>query len=175
MKKVFSTITILCIAGLCLITSKPAAIMRGMSTVELTRASDVAIEGEVKDVKSHWSSDGKIIVSRALIVNTRAIRGSVVQRQIIVEYEGGEVGGMGFRVSDVAPLEKGERVILFLRSGKSRINGNAFTIVGKGQGKYVVGNDGVARKGGFSVLQGTDVIDNNIPVDMLIDKIKRVQ
>ncbi len=94
---------------------------------------------------------------------------------ITVEYEGGEVGEMGLRVSDVAPLKTGEEVILFLKSGKSKIEGNVYNIVANAQGKYTIGEDGIARKYGFSVISGQDKIDYSIPADELINKIKEVK
>jgi hypothetical protein len=93
----------------------------------------------------------------------------------MVEYEGGEIGDIGLRVSDQSPLIKGEKVILFLRSGKSKKEGAAYNIVGKGQGKYVIDADGIARKGGFSIAGGKEDIDNNIPVDKLIEKINKIK
>jgi hypothetical protein len=47
--------------------------------------------------------------------------------------------------------------------------------VGKAQGKYTVGKDGMARKQGFSVGAGREAVDAEIPVDVLIEKIKSVQ
>jgi hypothetical protein len=161
--------------GLSLFCTDSSAVMQGMSTADLTRASDLVIEGDVTDVSAFWSRDGNSIISRATISQSYVIRGQTSRKRITVEYEGGEIGDTGFRVSDVAPLKVGERVILFLRSGASRINGNVFTIVGKGQGKYTVGSDGIARKGGFSVIQENEVIDNNIPVSDLIDKIRNTK
>jgi hypothetical protein len=149
--------------------------MRAMSTEELTGASDLVLEGEVKNVRSHWSKDGKTIFTRAVILDSYVIKGRVTQRHIAVEYEGGEIGDIGYRVSDVVPLREGEKVIIFLKSGKSKKDGQVFNIVGKGQGKYTVGNDGIARKDGFSILSGEELIDNNIPVGELIDKIKKIK
>ena len=168
----FLTIILFTFSLLC---AESSAVMEGMSTADLTRSSDMVIEGEVTDVSAFWSTDGNSIISRATILQSHVIRGHSFQRHITVEYEGGEIGDTGFRVSDVSPLTAGERVILFLRSGMSRISGNVFTIVGKGQGKYAIGNDGIARKGGFSIIQGNEVIDNNIPVQDLIDKIRNTQ
>jgi hypothetical protein len=155
------------------ISSHSLAIMWGLSTEELTIESDIVVQGEVKDVKAHWSRDGKSIFSRALIRKENIIKGIFGRRTLIVEYEGGEIGEIGLRVSDISPLKKGERVILFLRAGQSSKDGGAFHIVGKGQGKYIIGDDGIARKRGFSVLEGQEVIDNNIPLEELINKIKR--
>ncbi|UCH81172.1 MAG: hypothetical protein JSW20_00805 [Nitrospiraceae bacterium] len=131
---------------LCFLQSESSAIMTGMSTEHLTMESDHVVQGEIKDVKARWSSDGKSIISRALLIKQKMIKGMTIKRNLIVEYEGGEIGDVGLRVSDVAPLKAGEWVILFLRVGRSLKEGEVFNIVGKGQGKYVIGDDGIARK-----------------------------
>lgn len=157
------------------LSSSSSAIMKAMSTEELVKTSEIIVIGEVEDVKAQWSKDGKTIFTSASIVISDVIRGNIAQKKIIVEYEGGEVGDIGLRVSDVSPLSNGEKVILFLRSGKSKQEGVVHNIVGKAQGKYTIDNSGIARKSGFSIVSGEDVIDNNIPVDELIDKIRRVK
>ena len=168
-------INIIFLITICFLSSESAAIMQGMSTEELTQSSDLVLEGEVKEVRSYWSKDGKTIITWAVILDSYVIKGRVTQKHILVEYEGGEIGDIGFRVSDVTPLKKGEKVILFLKTGKSKKDGHVFKIVGKGQGKYTIDNDGIARKGGFSILSGEELIDNNIPVGELIDKIRKLQ
>jgi hypothetical protein len=148
--------------------------MEGLSTEELTRSSEIVIEGTVNDVAAEWSKDGKTIISRSTVIPTNVIKGKIAQ-EITVELDGGEIGDIGFHVSDVEPLRKGEKVILFLKTGESRRGGNAFKIVGNAQGKYSIGKDGIARKRGFSVITGEEKIDNNIPVEELVDKIRRVK
>lgn len=175
MKRNFFVIQFLGIMMIHFLSSQSSAIMVGMGTEELTRESKVVIRGEVAEVEAQWSEDGKTIITRASIIITDVFKGETSSNMITVEYEGGEVGEMGFRVSDVAPLKTGEEVILFLKSGKSKIEGDVHKIVGKAQGKYTIGNDEIARKCGFSVISGEDIIDNNIHVDKLIDKIRKVK
>jgi hypothetical protein len=149
--------------------------MLGLGTEELTRGSESVIIGEVEDTEAQWSKDGKTIFTKAFIVVNEIIRGRTLQKRIIIEYEGGEIGDIGLKVSDVVPLEKGERVLLFLKSGKSRGDGFIYNIVGKAQGKYSIDKERIARKRGFSVIRGEDIIDNNIPLDELIKKIREVR
>ena len=169
----------MCLAILYFLSSQQAsAIMVGLSTEELTKASEVVIRGEVEDVEPHWSMDGKTIFTSASISVKDVIKGKISQKKIVVEYEGGEIGDIGVRVSDVSPLIKGEKIILFLKSGDSKRdkqNEKSHNIVGSAQGKYTIGDDGIARKSGFSIIKGKEVIDNNISVDALIDKIKGVK
>jgi hypothetical protein len=149
--------------------------MIGLSTEELTKNSEIVIRGEVENVEPQWSKDGSIIFSRAVIIINDVVAGDVAENKIIVEYEGGEMEDIGFRVSDVSPLVKGDHVILFLKSGESKRDGFVRNIVGKNQGKYIIGKDGIARKSGFSIVGGENLIDNNVPMDALINKIRSVK
>lgn len=158
-----------------LLASQAEAIMTGLSTEELTRASKVVITGEVEAVESQWSKDGTTIFTSASILVSEVVRGKILQQRITVEYEGGEIGDIGLKVSDVATLVKGEKVLLFLKSRKSKKDGVVYNIVGKGQGKYTVGEDRVARKSGFALATGQEAVDVNIPIDVLIEKIRKVK
>ena len=152
------------------------AVMAGLSTADLARSSGAVITGEVVQSESFRSEDGKTILTKASVVVTEVVRGVVDEKTVIVEYEGGEVGGVGLRVSDIAPLVKGERVLLFLTKEKSRADkAEIHRIVGKGQGKYTIDEKGIARKRGFSVARDNEVIDNDIPVEDLKEKIRRVR
>ena len=181
MKRILGIILFLCIAIL-FPSWRSSAVMIGMGTEELTRESSVVIRGEVAAVKSQWSDDGKTIITRASVKITDTIRGETNSNMITVEYAGGEVGEMGLWVEDVSPLKTNENVILFLKpiersaaSAESGIIGGVHRIVGKAQGKYTISKDGIAEKSGFSVMSGEGVIDNNIAVDELINKIRRVK
>ena len=177
MKKDFLAIMFLCLIFMYFFPSQSSATMVGLSTEELTRASEVITRGEVEDVESLWSKDRKTIFTSASIVINDVIKGKIAQKKIVVEYEGGEIGNIGLKVSDVSPLRKEEKVILFLKVEKSRRDGlgDVYNIVGSAQGKYIIDGDGIAKKSGFSIVNGKDVIDNNISVDALIGKIKGVK
>jgi hypothetical protein len=157
-----------------LMSAESGALMVGMSTERLTRESELVIVGDVENTKSQWSDDGKQIVTRVTIIYTDIIKGKHRNRNIVVEHEGGEVEGIGMGVSDSPHFRKGDKVILFLKPEKRKEEA-VFKIVGSSQGKYTVGTDGIARKNGFSLWTDRELIDNDIPADMLIDKIKRVK
>ena len=53
--------------------------------------------------------------------------------------------------------------------------GDIYQITGNAQGHYTIDSQGIARKGGFSLIQREDVVDNNIPLDTLINKIRGVE
>ena len=161
----------------CIVSSSFSfAVMKGLSTEELTAASGLVIEGEVENTEALWSKDGKIFTRASVVVNT-FIKGQTSQQKITVEYDGGEIGDIGMKVSDQAPvpLEKGEKVLLFLKAGKGKKDGEAYNIVGKGQGKYRIDKNGIARKSGFTIAGPKGMIDNNIPADQLVEKIRNVK
>jgi hypothetical protein len=172
------------------------AVMTPLRTETLTRESSVVLRGEVAAVTSHWSSDRSVIFTRAAVRIYNVIRGQMAGTTVVVEYPGGKVGEMGMGISDQPQMRVGEQVLLFLKPGKSfgKWNGQVYRIVGAGQGKYSIGEDGIARKGGFSVIDFEKnemdsqpmkgkvknqpafkdvekIIDNDIPVDVLIKKI----
>jgi len=171
MKRDSLLVTVLLLVGVFFSISPAFAIMKALSTEELTKMSDKVVTGEVEDVEAQWSKDGKTIISSASIAVKKVVKGKVDHARIVVEYEGGELGDIGLRVSDVAPLKRGEHVLLFLKTARSKKDGIVNTIVGKAQGKYSIDNSGIARKDGFSLANGEKVEDTTIPFDKLIKKI----
>lgn len=152
------------------------AVMVGLSTEELTKGSELVVQGRVLGVSSHWSADGSTIVTSATVTISRTMKGKALGREIEVEYEGGEAGGMRLMVSDTPVLKAGEDVLLFLNKAKSKRHGtDVYAIFASGQGKYSVSPDGTASKEGFSLAAGHGKVDNNIHVDALRTKIKKAR
>lgn len=170
-----------------------SALMRALSTEELTRNSDIVIVGEVEEKSIFWSEDRKTIFTRVTVKIEERVRGQYLEERLEVEYEGGEIGEIGLRVSDVTSFSKGERVLLFLKtmmkkrlllrtknddvqtdSNSDRVIG-IFSVVGLAQGKYTIHPSGIAEKSGYTVSGRSQLIDNGIPVDVLIEKIKNVE
>lgn len=163
--------------SLALAAAPPAhAIMIGLSTEALTREADLVVEGAVGAVRSFWNEEHTKILSRAEVAVVEVVRGESVATTVVVEYEGGEVGRLGMRVSDVEPFAAGERVLLFLQRLPPPVSGSAaHRLVGLAQGKYVIGADRVARKGGFSVAAGAGDVDGALDLDSLKAKIRGVR
>ncbi len=151
-----------------------SADMIALSTEELTLSSDNVIVGKVENTIAQWSEDGKTIITRATIQINNVIRGNINITKIIVEYPGGEIGDIGLKVSDVSSLITGEEVLLFLKRINIKDN-TVFRITGNAQGHYTIDKNGVAKKGGFSVIGDKSVIDNNVPINSLIEKIRAIK
>jgi hypothetical protein len=170
------TAAVVALAALLLAAGSPGeAVMKGLATTELTRSSDLVVEGDVQRVTSFWTDDGTSIMSRATISVREVVRGVEALKTLTVEFEGGEVGDVGMGVSDMATVSPGQRVLMFLQKKASR-NGSSYEINGRAQGLYKVGADGIARKGGFSLLPGAaDVIDNDLDIGLLKQRIRGVR
>ncbi|MEK6672692.1 MAG: hypothetical protein AABY42_04350 [Nitrospirota bacterium] len=175
MRNIFKKVYIFFILIASIIPSVSYAIMQGFSTEALTKESALIVTGEVEYTKSAWSKDGKTIITTASVIVADVIKGTTTTQRIIVEYEGGEVGEIGLRVSDVSPLAKGETVLLFLKPGMSKIDGAVHNITAKAQGKYVIDENRIARKSGFSVAGGGENVDYSMSLDKLIEKIRNVR
>jgi hypothetical protein len=155
------------------IPCRSSAMMATLSTEKLTRASDVIITGDVINSKSFWSDDKQFIYTSATVAIREVIKGERLQNSLTIVHEGGEVDGIGLKVSDVAPLTVGETVLLFLSSEKITAPAVRYTMVGKTQGKYSIDKNGMARTGGYTGEDDKPVIDHSIPLHSLLDEIKK--
>jgi len=155
------------------IPCQSSAMMATLGTEKLTRASDVIITGDVINSKSFWSTDKKFIYTLATIAIREIIKGRPLQNNLTIVLEGGEVDGIGLKVSDVAQLNRGETVLLFLSPEKISTPAMRYRIVGKAQGKYSIDKKGMARKGGYIGEDGKPVIDHIVPLHSLLDEINK--
>jgi hypothetical protein len=156
------------------LTQQSAAIMLPLSTENLTGESELIISGDVKQVKSEWGEDKKSIFTFATVTVRETIKGKASDKTLKIMYEGGEIDGIGMKVSDVAIPEVGKNVLLFLKPAKTRQLETIYKNVGKAQGQYKIDKDGIARKSGYNLEGSAKDIDNNMPLEVLIEKIKRI-
>jgi hypothetical protein len=174
MKTRFLIFNLLGFILLFLIPLSLSADMMALSTEQLTTLSENVIIGKVKKTAAHWSEDGKTITTSATVLINNVIRGNLIKKEVTVEYPGGEIGNIGLKVSDVSSLRAGEDVILFL-SRKNLKDDSVFKISGKAQGHYTIDKNGIAKKSGFSIVGSKLSIDNNVPVNSLIQKIRKIK
>ena len=156
------------------LSQQSAAIMVSLSTENLTKESALIILGDVKQVKSEWSEDKKSIYTFATVAVRETIKGKAANKTLKIIYEGGEIDGIGMRVSDVAIPDVGENVLLFLKPAKTKQLETIYKNVGKAQGQYRIDKDGIARKAEYNLEGSAKDIDNNMPIEVLIEKIKRI-
>ncbi len=174
MKSRLFIFNLLCFMLVFFIPFSLSAQMKALSTEELTKLSKNVVIGKVEKTVAQWSEDRKTIITRATIQINNVIRGNINITKIIVEYPGGEIGDIGLKVSDVSSLITGEEVLLFLKRINIKDN-TVFRITGNAQGHYTIDKNGVAKKGGFSVIGDKSVIDNNVPINSLIEKIRAIK
>jgi len=157
------------------------AIMIPLSTEQLTSDSDTVVRGSVLNIESKWTKKKETIVTQVSVSVIEVLDGEIreqlvsaqdmlsedVSRNVItVEYDGGEVDGIGFGVSDSPKFKEREEVVLFLKEGKSKVAGEVYALVGSAQGKYAVDEDGIVKK-----EEDKKLIDNHISLNALVDKI----
>jgi hypothetical protein len=155
------------------LTQRSAAIMIPLTTENLTGESELIILGDVKQIKSEWAEDKKAIFTIATVTVRETVKGKSSQKNLKIMYEGGEIDGIGMRVSDVVIPPVGENVLLFLKPAKTRQFETIYKNVGKAQGQYKIDRDGIASKAGYSLAESAKEIDNNLPIEVLVEKIKR--
>ncbi|HJP19120.1 MAG TPA: hypothetical protein QF468_10750 [Nitrospinota bacterium] len=163
----------LCALVAVLFSTPAAAVMKSLSTIDLTEGSEIVLTGSVNSVESHWAKNKSAIVSRASITIEEIIKGSYSESKLTVEYDGREIDGVGFGVSDAVHFVQGEKVFLFLKSGMSKKDGSLiFNLIGSAQGKYAIDNNGICKKSGFAVIGKPGTIDNNIKCEKLSEIVK---
>ena len=174
----FPGLAIVALLSLVLPPAAARAGMLGLSTDTLVAESDAVVVGKVEDARPKWSADGKKIVTSCKVTLTEVVAGDETNRTVEVEYEGGEIDGLGMKVSDVAPLASGERVLLFLAAHRSTAAaslkpGKVYRMVGQAQGKYALDDAGVATKAPFSLIGPGDAMDRSLPVENLKEKVQQ--
>ena len=174
----------------CMACGDSFAMMKPLSTAQLVAESDAVVVGSVTHVKSFFTKDRKFIITRASIEVREVVSGHLVSSNLVVEYKGGEVGGLGCRVSDVASLTQGEDVLLFVKSavqdGNELLNdtsdvnaralaeaGHVYEMVGLAQGKYAI-RDSKVTKGGFSVAGADANVDREMTLADMLAKIRKL-
>jgi hypothetical protein len=84
------------------------------------RGAGRIVVGRVIDVRAEFASNeygDQLIVSTAQVEVDETLKGAAAQ-VVDVEYEGGTVGDLTLKVSDLPSLETGERAVFFLEAGR---------------------------------------------------------
>lgn len=115
------------------------------------RATDV-VHGRVLSAVPAWSGDHRRIVTRVELEVLETWKGSASGRVTVVQ-PGGELGGIGQRVSGVAQLGRGEEVVLFLEQV-----GPTHRVVGLAQGVYRVSTAAEVRQAVPASLEGLELV-----------------
>jgi hypothetical protein len=145
-------------------TNQGTALMVRKSIEELTYEADSILIGEVKSMESRWNEDRTLIYTYVTISPrdyVKKLSNMGESEEITVKIRGGEVDGIGLRVSDTPEFREGEEVFLFLKKERLTI----FRVAGLFQGKYTV-EDGRAKN---------KVLGREIPLDILVSQINDIR
>ena len=111
-----------------------ASVVVPLDLPALVGHADRVIVGTVEAQVSRWSADHNAIFTDVTVSVSRALKGDVhAGDRVTVRREGGEVEGIGMKVSGAARFVAGEEVVLFLER-----RGAAYWTVGMAQGKMHV-------------------------------------
>ena len=157
--------------GILVLPTTTAAIMLGMSTDQLTDDSSLVVVGKIVDSRAAFHKD--TIVTTLTVEVSQALKGSFEKKMIHVDYEGGKVDNIGLLVSDTKIPPVGERVVLFLAPKSPNGEDSGYRVVGKAQGQYRIDENNMLHKDGFSVVGGQNMLDTEIPLEVLIEKVRK--
>jgi len=145
------------------LASQTSALMVRKSIEELTSEADSILIGKVKKIESQWNEEKTLIYTYVTISvkqHTKTLSGVGEVQEIIVKVRGGEVGGIGLKVSDTPQFREGEEVFLFLRMEKLPL----FSVAGLFQGKYTIEEGRVKNR----------ILGLEVPLDSFISQIKGI-
>jgi hypothetical protein len=127
-----------------------SGLMVKASLADLAGGAELILLGRVIEARSSWSLDNSLIVTLTTIEVRETIKGRAVFRRIAVQTPGGQVGDLRLTVSDEPVYE----------------------MLDKAQGKYSIGEDGLARKAGYRLLAVDESDDTALPLIELTARIK---
>lgn len=166
-----------------LLSTPALSMMIKLPLLRLTQAADIIILGNVEDVRYEWSLNKEIILTVTTIKIKEVWKGQVRNSRIFIQTPGGTVGDLGLRVSDVPVFQKGEDVLVFLKTIENVMHLQnsfsvslnylpSFSVFGKAQGKYSIDKNMKARKWGYLLLDKEVDKDNVLTLSELEARIK---
>lgn len=117
------------------------AMMVKSSLLDLTRATDTIIEGQVTSCSSEWNADHTNITTKVVITVEEALKGKTNQSVVVVSLPGGQIGNITETISDTPIFIRNEKVVVFLdqaANGKFRVRDGV-------QGKFSIKDGKIGR------------------------------
>ena len=124
----------LLLTGLILCSTLPVwGLVRAVGLETLTSSAEMVIIGRVEGIRSFWSEDRSLIMTEALILVERAIKGPA-GKELRVVVAGGRLleEDIGLWVPDEPSFQAGEAVLLFLE----RLPAGDYGVTGHILGKF---------------------------------------
>jgi hypothetical protein len=94
--------------------------------------SSLIVEGTVVGTRTHWSADGKLILTTTTLSVGESIKGRA-PRTLDITTVGGQIGKTIFYVAGMPAFRPGESTIVFLEPSAGYL-----TVFGLGQGKFTI-------------------------------------
>jgi hypothetical protein len=157
---------------------------------ELTHGAQVILTAKVSDIHCEWSLDRQLIMTIVTLDVEEILKGIAERHVITIQIHGGEIDGLGLRVSDMPVYSKGERVLVFLNPILDRKNpGNSPSVIqgllpahenfARAQGKFSIDSKGNAKREGYRLvenganLEGSLFLDDmKARIEMYLEEIK---
>ena len=130
-----------------LAATAPAQADQSAHLAKALKEADQVVVGQVSAVDAAWKVNAhgdQLIVSRAWIRTEESLKGNAAS-DVPVEIEGGTVGDVTLKVSDMPTLKRGDRAVFIL---KRTPNGDMVPY-GRGAGVLHVSPDGAVRAAGM--------------------------
>ncbi|HOC56466.1 MAG TPA: hypothetical protein PKI20_12660 [Verrucomicrobiota bacterium] len=149
-----------------------------LGTTTLVDRASCIVEGRVTNLSSRWTDDRSAIVTEVVIEAADILLGDT--NRVTFRYEGGVVGELEQRVSDMPRLTDGQQVLVFLRAPTreetQRDRPDApqscrYTLLGAAQGVYRI-EGGRAMKDGFTVVGDSTSVDRDIDLALLKTRVR---
>lgn len=151
------TLFLVGLLGLFMMVETSSGVVLKKSIDELTNESTLIVKGQVVGKESYWNDAHNQIWSSIRVRISEYLKGEGGS-EISLRVPGGTVRDTTLHVSDAAPFEVGEEVLLFLNPS------SYYPVVGWFQGKY--------RIQGNQAINEIDP-ERSMPLDEMVSRIKR--
>ena len=160
MKKIFTGFALLFLISVCSF----ATTVQRLSLDDMVKKAQSIVHGRVRSANTHWSADGRLILTTYTLDVEETIKGRA-EKTLEITIVGGTVGNLGLFVSGMPSFDTGEEAVVFVET-----SAGYSTVVGLSQGKFAIRNDEVSNNvANLSFPDGR----GGVPLRMRLDDFKR--
>ena len=146
-----------------------ATTVQRLALEDLVKKAHHIVAGKVRQSRTYWSSNGKLILTAYTIEVDESIKGQS-SRLLQVTTIGGKIGTLELHVSGMPSFEKDENVVLFTEP-----SGPYEVVLGLGQGKFSVENGEVFNDvGSLSFADGRPGKGVKLPVETFKNQVRSI-
>lgn len=121
------------LAALFLMIQPGLALMKYLTLETLVKQADAIVVGKVAQISCFWNENKTKIFTQISVESQKSLKGNLPAVFTVIT-QGGQIGELGLWVSDQPRFQMNEKVILFLKLGKSQRQ----EVLGLEQGKFKV-------------------------------------